>query len=51
LGACAVGGGVPYLKKIPFAGTKTTTLKLKAGTYKYHCPNHESIMFGHFRVT
>jgi len=37
--------------KIPFVGTKTTTLKLKAGKYKYYCPNHESIMFGHFRVT
>ena len=37
--------------KIPFVGTKTATIKLKAGTYKYYCPNHESTMFGHFRVT
>ena len=37
--------------KIPFVGTKTATIKLKAGTYKYYCPNHESIMFGHFKVT
>jgi hypothetical protein len=37
--------------KIPFVGTKTATIRLKAGRYKYYCPNHESIMFGHFRVT
>lgn len=36
--------------KIPFIGTKTTTLKLKAGTYKFYCPNHESLLFGHFTV-
>ena len=38
------------LTKIPFTGTKTFTLKLKAGGYKYYCPNHESIMFHHFKV-
>jgi hypothetical protein len=37
--------------RIPFVGTKTATITLKAGRYKYYCPNHESIMFGHFRVT
>ena len=37
--------------KIPFVGTKTATITLKAGKYKYYCPNHESIMFGHFKVT
>jgi len=37
--------------KIPFIGTKTATITLKAGRYKYYCPNHESILFGHFRVT
>jgi hypothetical protein len=37
--------------KIPFVGTKTATIKLKAGKYKYYCPNHESTMFGHFTVT
>jgi hypothetical protein len=36
--------------KIPFVGTKTATIKLKAGKYKYYCPNHESMMFGHFTV-
>jgi hypothetical protein len=37
--------------KIPFVGTRTATIKLKAGKYKYYCPNHESTMFGHFTVT
>jgi hypothetical protein len=36
--------------KIPFVGTKTSLIKLKAGKYKYYCPNHESIMFAHFTV-
>jgi plastocyanin len=36
---------------IPFTGSKTFTLRLKAGKYKYYCPNHESTMFGHFTVT
>jgi hypothetical protein len=36
------------ISPIPFTGTKTMTLKLKAGTYKFYCPNHESTMFGHF---
>ena len=36
--------------KIPFVGTKTATIKLKAGKYKYYCPNHESTMFAHFTV-
>ncbi len=39
------------ISPIPFVGTKTVTLKLKAGKYKFYCPNHESIMFGHFTVT
>jgi hypothetical protein len=37
--------------KIPFVGTKTVTVKLKAGSYKYYCPNHESEMFGHFKAS
>ena len=36
--------------KIPFVGKKTTVVKLKAGKYKYYCPNHESTMFAHFTV-
>jgi|1186.fasta_scaffold1018176_2 hypothetical protein len=33
---------------VPATGTKTVTLKLKAGAYKFYCPAHESMMFGHF---
>ena len=36
---------------VSFVGTKTATLKLKAGSYKYYCPPHEASMFGHFKVT
>ena len=40
------------IAKVPFVGTtKTITLKLKAGKYKFYCPPHESSMFGHFTVT
>lgn len=39
------------LTKIPFVGTKTVTLTLKKGKYKYYCANHESQMFGHFTAT
>jgi hypothetical protein len=31
-------------------GTKTVTLRLKRGTYKYYCRPHESTMHGSFRV-
>jgi plastocyanin len=36
--------------KVPFVGTKTMTVKLKAGKYKFYCPPHESSMFGNFTV-
>jgi plastocyanin len=36
--------------KITFVGTKTSVVNLKAGKYKYYCPNHESTMFAHFTV-
>jgi plastocyanin len=36
---------------VPFTGTKTFTLKLKAGKYKYYCSAHESSMFGFFTLT
>ncbi len=39
------------ISAIPAIGTKTITLKLKAGGYKFYCPNHESTMFGHFKAT
>jgi plastocyanin len=37
--------------KVPFVGTKTFTVVLKAGKYKYYCPPHEATMFGHFTAT
>ncbi len=39
------------IAKISSVGTKTVTLTLKAGKYKFYCPNHEAIMFGHFTAT
>jgi hypothetical protein len=38
------------IASVPFTGTKTVTLKLKAGGYKFYCPAHEPTMFGHFKV-
>jgi plastocyanin len=35
---------------VPFKGTKTVTIALKRGTYKYYCVPHESSMHGSFRV-
>jgi hypothetical protein len=35
---------------VPAITTKTTTLKLKAGKYKYYCVAHESTMFHFFTV-
>jgi plastocyanin len=35
---------------VPFVGTKTFAVTLKAGKYKYYCPPHEPVMFGHFTV-
>ena len=35
---------------VPFVGTKTMTLKLKAGAYKFYCSAHEPTMFGRFTV-
>ena len=36
---------------VAFKGTKTFTLTLKKGKYKYYCTPHESFMFGHFTVS
>ena len=36
---------------VPFTGTKTVTIKLRKGKYKYYCRPHESSMFGFVRVT
>ena len=35
---------------VPFTGTKTFTVRLRAGAYKYYCPPHEPNMFGRFTV-
>jgi len=35
---------------VSFTGTKTFTLTLKKGKYKYYCTPHESSMFGLFVV-
>lgn len=34
-----------------FKGTKTVTIRLRKGKYKYYCRPHESSMFGFVRVT
>ena len=39
------------LTSVPFVGTKTATVKLKKGKWKYYCAPHESAMFGYFVVT
>ena len=36
---------------VSFKGTKTFTLSLKAGKYKFYCSAHESSMFGNFVVS
>ena len=36
---------------MPFKGTKTITLTLKKGKYKFYCEPHESTMFGNFTVS
>ena len=38
------------ISSVPSVGTKTVTLKLKAGSYKFYCPAHEPTMFGRFTV-
>jgi plastocyanin len=36
---------------VPFTGTKTVTVTLKKGTYKYVCDAHVAFMHGSFKVT
>ena len=36
---------------VPFVRTKTFTVKLKPGSYKFYCPPHEPTMFGHCKVS
>jgi plastocyanin len=44
------GGFEKQLTSVPFTGTKTATITLKAGKWKYYCRPHESSMFGEFTV-
>ena len=39
------------LTDVSFKGTKTITLTLAPGSYKFYCQPHESRMFGHFKVS
>jgi plastocyanin len=39
------------ITSVSFQGTKTVTVKLKKGTYKYVCDPHASTMKGSFKVT
>ncbi len=45
------GGLDRALTTVGFVGTKTVTLTLKPGTYKFYCVPHESTMHGSFKVT
>ena len=36
---------------VSFKGTKTITVTLKKGKYKFYCQPHESTMFGNFTVS
>jgi plastocyanin len=38
------------LTGVGFRGTKTVTVKLGKGKWKYYCMPHESVMFGFFTV-
>ena len=40
-----------HLSGTAFTGTKTTTVTLKRGKWKYYCSVHESQMFGFIKVT
>jgi hypothetical protein len=39
------------LTGVPFTGTRTMTVKLTKGKWKFYCPPHEAEMFGFFNVT
>jgi plastocyanin len=39
-----------HLTSTAFTGTKTATVRLRRGKWKYYCSNHEASMFGFFTV-
>jgi plastocyanin len=45
------GPGVNKLTSVPWVGTKTWSVNLKKGTYKFVCDPHATIMKGVLRVT
>ena len=46
------GPGVnKVISATPFVGTKTVTVTLKKGIYRYICDPHATVMKGSFRVT
>ncbi len=40
-----------HLTSVPFTGSKTVTVTLKKGKYKYYCSAHEATIFAFFAVT
>jgi plastocyanin len=46
-----IGPGVNKLTSTPWVGTKTWTVKLKKGVYRFVCDPHASTMQGVLRVT
>ena len=45
------GPGVnKVITSVGFKGTKTVTIKLKKGTYRYRCDPHSGLMHGSFKV-
>ena len=45
------GGVNKEITAVGFVGTKTVTVKLVKGTYKYVCDPHATTMHGSFKVT
>ena len=45
------GPGLNKTTGVSFVGTKTLTITLKAGTYRYVCDPHATSMKGSFKVT
>ena len=45
-----VGPGVNVTTSVGGTGTKTFTVTLKKGTYRFFCDPHKSIMHGSFRI-
>jgi hypothetical protein len=44
------GTGGNALTTVPFVGTKSVSITLTKGKWKYYCTPHEAITFGYFTV-